>query len=33
MIHCQPGLAQGSNNILGKPLLVFDQEYAHDMTT
>src|SRR5450631_4033865 len=33
MIHSQSGFAQRSNNVLSQPLLVFDQEYAHDMTT
>ncbi len=33
MIDCQPGLAQRGNNICRKPLLVFNQEYAHQMTT
>jgi ParB-like chromosome segregation protein Spo0J len=33
MIYYQPGLAQGSYNILRKPALVFNQEYAHDVAT
>ncbi len=30
MIHRQPGFAQGGNNVFRQPLLVFDQEYAHE---
>src|SRR5450631_3346798 len=33
MVHGQSGFAQRSNNVLSQPLLVFDEEYAHDMTT
>src|ERR1700722_4280294 len=32
MIHCQPGFAQCGHNILRQPLLVFDQEYSHEVT-
>jgi hypothetical protein len=33
MIHCQSGFAQSSDDVLGKSLLVFDQEHAHDRAT
>jgi hypothetical protein len=33
VIHYQTCFAQGGNDVLSQPLLVFDQKHAHDKTT